>query len=51
MCMVPKVLAVVTLPLLMAGCVLDLNKAVQAFSVKRRNFGRQGIYPLPHIHL
>jgi hypothetical protein len=26
MCMVPKVLAVVTLPLLMAGCVLDLNK-------------------------
>jgi hypothetical protein len=26
MCMVPKVLAVVTLSLLMAGCVLDLNK-------------------------
>ena len=25
--------------------------AILALSVKRRNFGRQGIYPLPHKHL
>jgi hypothetical protein len=33
------------------GHVCPAEVSQQAFSVKRRNFGRQGIYPLPYKHL